>query len=117
MTEIDKTVDASWGEFLKSLGDADEKILTQIHCPVEEFFDEQKHIDRARKELFKPEFNKVLRLYLGRVDLRELSGKIKAYQKNFERGFGRDRLNHLKLLVPLLMIMNEKKPKKGLLAS
>ena len=83
MTEIDKITKDSWIQFQISLGPKDgEEILAKIHCPIEEFFDEQKHIDRARKELFKPEFNHVLRLYLSRVDLHTLSAKMKEDRKS-----------------------------------
>lgn len=112
-----KEIEQSWDELLESLGDKDgEDSLKQIKCPILEFFDHQHHIDKARKHLFKPEFNALLKLYLGRVDLLTLSDKMNSHRKNFVRGFGQDRFNFLKLLVRLKIMNQEKKPKKGLLA-
>lgn len=112
-----KEIEQSWTEFLCALCDKeDESILTQISCPLLEFFDKQVNIDRARKALFKKELNKVFRLYLGRIDLYDLSDKMNQHRKNFILGFGPDRFNHLKLLVRLKILEQEKKPKKGLLA-
>lgn len=93
-----------------------EGVLTQVKCPLLELMDKQVNIDKARKVLFKNEFGQLLKLYLGRVDLNELSAKMALHEKNFIRAFGIDKFNHLSLLVKLKMIMDERKPKKGLLA-
>lgn len=114
---MNETVNEAWNKFLDFLGERDESLLLKIKCPIVEFFDEQKHIDRARKDLSKQEIQKVLRLYLGHMDLLTLRDKMKEHRRNFERGFGRDRLNHLQLLVDLKIILEEKKPRRGLLAS
>jgi hypothetical protein len=111
-----KEIEQSWNEFLKDLGPDNEAIEKQIKCPLLELFEKQCHLDRARKALFKKEMNQVLKLYLSRIELSELSAKINTHRQNFVRGFGQDRFNHLKLLVRLKIIEEDKKPKKGLLA-
>lgn len=112
-----KEIDHAWSEFLDQLSDQDgEGPLTQIKCPLLDLFEKQVNIDKARKVLFKKEMNQLLKLYLGRIDLNDLSDKIKTQQKNFVRGFGQDKFNHLRLLVRLKIINQERKPQKGLLA-
>lgn len=118
-----KEIDQSWTDFLDNLSpelsEAEEtSILKQIKdiCPLPELFDRQAHVDRARKALFKKEIGKLARLYLSRIALSEVSDKLKSYPDNFKRIFTDGRLPHLTLLVRLKMILEEKKPKKGLLA-
>lgn len=107
----------AWTEFLCGLCKKDDEApLKDLPCPLLELFDKQVNIDKAKKDLFKPELDQVLKLYLGRVDFNELQDKIKTHRKNFERGMGKDRLNHLLLLVRLKKLENEKRPRKGLLA-
>jgi len=113
MTEI---VKESWEDFLKSLSDKEGGDF-KLPCELVNLFDEQKFVDRLHKNFFKAEVNQILKLYLSQMDLITLRDNIKSHRKNFERGFGKDRLNHLKLLVSLLIIDEGKKPKKGLLAS
>lgn len=112
-----KEIEQSWAEFLTELSTDDgEGVLTQIKCPLVELFDRQVNVDKARKVLFKKEMNQLLKLYLSRIDLYLLNDKMNQYRQNFVRGFGPDRFNHLKLIVRLKIITEEKKPKKGLLA-
>lgn len=91
-------------------------MLTQIKCPLLELMDKQVNIDKARKALFKPEMGQLLRLYLEKLEFDELPEKMSKHEKNFVRAFGPDRFNHLKLLVKLKMIIEQKKPAKGLLS-
>jgi hypothetical protein len=93
----------------------DESVLKQIKFPLLELMDKQLNIDHAKKALFKPEFGHLLKLYLKAVG-DDLPGKMTTCEANFNRAFGVDKINHLRLLVKLKMIMNEKLPKKGLLA-
>ncbi len=112
-----KSVNESWDNFILTLSAHDgEGVLTQVKCPLLELMDKQVNIDKARKILFKPEFGQLLKLYLGRMDLHELSDKMTNHEKNFVRAFGIDKYNHLKLLVKLKMIIEEQRPKKGLLS-
>ncbi len=108
-------VKESWDEFIKTLSSEDKEI--KIKCPILELFDEQEYFDRIRRDFSKTEINQILKQYLSLIDLVTLRDKIRTHRNNFERGFGKDRLNHLKLLVSLLMIDEERKPKRGLLAS
>lgn len=111
-------IESSWAEFLKTLSTkTDESVLSQINCPLVELLDKQATIDKAKKELFKPEVGHLLKLYLGAVSIEDLSVKMMTHEKIFKRAFGVDKYNHLKLLVRLKMIEEKKKPKKGLLAS
>jgi hypothetical protein len=114
---MNETVNKSWTTFLESLGDDLESSFDKLPCAIEEFFDQQKFIDKARKDLKRKEIEKILKLYLTRLDLLTLRDKIEKYRRNFERGFGRDRLNHLQLLVDLKIILENQKPRRGLLAS
>jgi hypothetical protein len=110
-------VNQSFDEFLCTLcKEPSEAVLSQVKCPLIELFDKQANIDRAKKELFKPELGALFRLYLEKISTSELEDKINQHRQNFLRGFGRDRFNHLKLLVRLKIIEEQKKPKKGLLA-
>lgn len=115
-------VEKSWTEFLDNLStelsEAEEtSILKQIEwCSLSDLFDKQANVDRAKKALFKKEIGKLSRLYLSRIALSEVSDKLKDYPDNFKRIFTDGRLPHLTLLVRLKMILEEKKPKKGLLA-
>ena len=118
-----KEIEQSWDEFLANLSDKDgSDSLEQLkpHLPepfdILNLFDKQCNIDKACKILFKKELGPLLKLYLSRVDIHELSDKINTHRKNFVRGFGQDKLNHLKLLVRLKIIEQQSKPKKGLLA-
>jgi hypothetical protein len=111
------TIENSWNEFLTTLSEKDgEGVLTQLKFPLMELFEKQCNIDRAWKALFKPERGQVLKLYLSSIDLDQLSDKMNTHRTLFVKGFGQDRFNHLKLLVRLKIINEEKKPKKGLLA-
>ena len=111
------TIENSWKEFLETLSKkTDDSILSQVKCPLIELLDKQAHVDQAKKALFKPEVGHLLKLYLRSVSLGELSAKLETHQKIFLRAFGQDKFNHLKLLVRLKMMLEEKKPKKGLLA-
>lgn len=112
-----KEIEQSWDDLLESLGEKNgEDSLKQIKCELFDFLDHQHHIDKARKNLFKPEFNALLKLYLSRIDLLTLSDKMNSHRKNFVRAFGQDRFLHLKLLVKLKLLLDENRPKKGLLA-
>lgn len=112
-----KETEQSWSEFLSDLSDkTDDDVLSKIRCPLVELFDHQVNIDRAKKALFKPQLGLLLKLYLSQLDLHVLSDKMNTHRSNFVRGFGKDRFNHLKLLVRLKIILEDKKPKKGLLA-
>lgn len=111
-TEIEK----SWAEFLDALGPEDELIEKQIKHDVLELFDTQSNVDRAKKNLFKPELGKLFRLYFSRVDINALHDNIRVKRQNFIRGLGRDKFNHLHLLIRLKIIEDAKKPKRGLLA-
>lgn len=107
----------SWSEFLTTLSENDgEGVLTQLKCKLDELMDKQAHIDQARKALFKPEFNQVLKLYIKKFEPQELSKMITKNEKTFVRAFGRDRFNHLKLLVRLKTIEDSKPKRRGLLA-
>ena len=110
-------INQSWDEFMTSLSKEDnEGIAAQIKCPLLNLFDKQINVDKARKMMFKPELNQLIKLYLSRIEIDELNAKMNAYRNNFVRGMGLDKFNHLKLLVKLKIMMDEKKPKKGLLA-
>jgi len=110
-------IDDSWNEFLSTLSDSDsEGVIAQLKCKLEDLMDKQAHIDRARKALFKPEFNQVLKLYMKNFEVADLKQKMKEHEKNFIRAFGRDRFNHLKLLVRLKSIEDSKPKRRGLLA-
>ena len=110
-------IDQSWTEFTKTLSTkVDESVLSQINCPLLELLDKQANIDLAKKALFKPEIGQLLKLYLSRVSIEELSAKMITHEKIFRRAFGVDKYNHLKLLVRLKITEDKKKPKKGLLA-
>ncbi len=112
-----KEINQSWDELLETLAlKADEKVLEQIKCPLLEFLDKQVHVDKARKALFKKEFDQLLKLYLSRIALDDLSDKMNVHRSNFIRAFGQDRFSHLKLLVRLKIMDESKKPKRGLLA-
>lgn len=112
-----KEIEASWTEFMNCLSDKEgDDVLRSINFPLLELFERQCHIDRARKDLFKKEMNHLLKLYLGRTELAMLGEKLEAQKKNFVRGFGQDRYNHLKLLVRLKIINQASRPKRGLLA-
>src|ERR1043165_6557232 len=112
-----KETNDSWHEFMETLSDQDdESILDQVKCPLSELLDKQATIDRVKKALFKPEIGKLLKLYLSRISIHDLSVKMKSHEKIFRRAFGVDKHNHLKLLVCLKMLEEEKKPKRGLLA-
>lgn len=110
-------IEESWDEYLCTLSESDsEGVLSQLKCKLEDLMDKQAHIDRARKALFKPEFNQVLKLYLKKFEVADLKQKMKEHEKNFIRAFGRDRFNHLKLLVRLKSIEDSKPKRRGLLA-
>lgn len=112
-----KEIDQSWDEFLTELSPKDDKaVLEKIYCPLEELFDRQANVDRAKKALFKPMLGQLFKLYLSQIDLHTLSDKMNVHRSHFVRGLGRDRFNHLKLLVRLKIIDQDKKPRKGLLA-
>ncbi len=114
---MNKELSESWSEFMQALSDKDgEGPLAQLKCPLLELLETQANIDRAKKAMFKPEIGQVLKLYLSRVPLEELSDKINSREKIFKRAFGVDKFNHLKLLVRLKIIEENKKPKRGLLA-
>lgn len=112
-----KEIEHSWKEFLTTLSSKnDESVLAQVKCPLLELLDKQSNVDQAKKNMFKPEIGQLLKLYLSAVSLLELSDKIESHEKIFKRAFGVDKFNHLKLLVRLKMMLEEKKPKRGLLA-
>lgn len=109
--------DDAWTEFLTELSkEASDKHLKALRCDLLDLFDKQCYVDAAKKALFKPELYQVLKLYLSRVDFDTLCDKMKDHPRNFTSAFGRDKFNHLKLIVRLKKIENDKKPKRGLLA-
>lgn len=107
-------IDKSWSEFISALSKKSGEI--ELKVPLLELLDEQKTIDRLKKECFKEEVGQALKLYLSRIDLLSLSSKIETHEKIFKAAFGRDKFNHLKLLVKLKVLAQDKKPKRGLLA-
>ena len=110
-------INCAWADFMKALSTKDsEGVLTQIKCPLLELLDKQVNIDKARKALFKPEMGQLLKLYLKGLEFDELVDKLEKHEKNFIRAFGPDKFNHLRLLVKLKTIINQSKPKKGLLS-
>lgn len=112
-----KETNESWSDFMSTLSLKEgEGPLAQLKCPLLELLDKQSNIDQAKKILFKPELGQVLKLYLSRLEIPELSDKMRTHDKIFKRAFGVDKYNHLRLLVRLKMIDEAKKPKRGLLA-
>lgn len=110
-------IDDSWNEFLSTLSDSDsEGVIAQLKCKLEDLMEKQAHIDQAKKAMFKPEFHLLLKHYLKKFELTELEKKMKAQSKNFEKAFGRDKFNHLKLLVRLKTMEDQKPKRRGLLA-
>lgn len=103
----------SWNAFMRALSQSDdEQILKKLTCPLLEIMDKQSNADQFKR----PEMSQVLKLYLSRIALDDLAAKMNTSEKIFKRALGVDKFNHLQLLVRLKIILEDKKPKRGLLA-
>lgn len=116
MTE---TVNEAWNKFLDFLGERDESLLELLDCPLESFLDEQQWADRLRsnKRFKREKMYQIVRLYIEKLDVYTLKDKLKEKGHLFRRVLDKAPLFHLQLLVDLKIILEEKKPRRGLLAS
>lgn len=92
----------------------------KIECPIIECFDTQKRADHAKQVYGKKGMSLVIALYLnqyrndkGGIESERLANDLTRNHKTLVRHLGKDRLEHLSLIVNLLKTFEE--PKKGLL--